>query len=223
MPVVHRQAARYPDAMLEHDEVVRLYSLWRRRTPSDAASLLSSYTARWWIAGGWAIDAFTGSERVHGDLYIGIPREEVEDFISYVSSALDVWAAAGSLTPLLPHQHRGVPVECGNLWLRKSRAAPWEYDVLLEEVRGATWHYKRDPALTKPLDKCLWERAGIRYLKPEIQLLLKAKHARDKDTHDLRCCLQYLDAEDAAWLEEPLREYYPDHKWLKIISGYASK
>ncbi|MCK0089778.1 hypothetical protein HCA61_08325 [Rhodococcus sp. HNM0563] len=205
--------------MLDHDEVLRLYGPWKHRTPQDAADLLRDYPGRWWIAGGWAIDAFVGSGREHGDLDLGVPREEVEQFVDFVSSRLDVWAASGSLTPILPNRSTPILDECGNLWLRVSGAEPWEYDVLLENVRGTTWHYKRAPHVTRPLDECLWNRAGITYLRPEVQLLLKAKHARAKDTFDLNRCLPLLDEASLAWLGEALREESPDHQWLELLES----
>jgi hypothetical protein len=203
--------------VFDHDEMVRLYGPWRHRTPQDAARLLRDYPATWWIAGGWAIDAFVGSARKHGDLDLGIPREDAEHFVDYVSTSLYVWAAAGSLTPILPNQDRRIPNDCGNLWLRASGADPWEYDVMLETVRDNTWHYKRAPKITKPLDDCLWTHEGITYLRPEIQLLLKAKHVRAKDTLDLKRCLPHFDRLSHAWLEKVVRQQYPQHPWLKLL------
>lgn len=52
---------------VDHDETERLYGPWAARTPDDAVDLFEGYAGRWWIAGGWAIDAFTGV-RPHGDL-----------------------------------------------------------------------------------------------------------------------------------------------------------
>jgi hypothetical protein len=104
---------------------------------------------RWWVAGGWAIDAFTGTARAHGDLDIGIPRSEAQSFIEFVDTILEVWAAAGSLTPL-PPDGSSVPEGCGNLWLRASGADPWEYEVLLGDVREQTRVYKRSPPSRGP-------------------------------------------------------------------------
>ncbi|WP_146251989.1 nucleotidyltransferase domain-containing protein [Xylanimonas oleitrophica] len=120
--------------MLSHAETVRLYGPWRGRTPSDAAHLLRDYSRRWWIAGGWAIDAFSGTAREHGDLDISIPRSDLSAFVAFMNGRLDVWAAAGSLTPITDNAHAAVPDACGNLWLRASGADPWEYDVLLGRV-----------------------------------------------------------------------------------------
>jgi hypothetical protein len=208
--------------VLEHAEVVRLYGPWEVRTPRDAADFLRGYPGEWWIAGGWANDAFTGFSRAHGDLDIGIPRTEAEQFIGFVGATLDVWAAAGSLTPL-PRDGSTVPDDCGNLWLRASGADPWEYDVLLEDVHKETWVYKRAPHISRPLKHCLWSRDGITYLRPEIQLLLKAKHARTKDALDLERCLPRLDDSSRAWLAQTLRQQSPRHPWLDKLAASSTE
>lgn len=200
--------------MLSHDEVVRLYGPWRRRTPRDTAILLGEYPSPWWIAGGWAIDAFVGSAREHGDIDIGIPRGDAGTFIEFVAPDLDVWAASGSLTPIPPGKDAAVPDDCGNLWLRPSGADPWEYDVLLESVGDETWSYKHDPDITRPLSECLWSRDGISYLRPEVQLLLKARHPRPKDTVDLERCLPHLGPGECDWLARIIRRAHPNHPWL---------
>lgn len=205
-------------SMPSHDEVVRLYGPWEHRTPQDAAAFLDGYTRHWWIAGGWAIDAFTKTSRVHGDLDIGVPRTDLEDFIEFVSPHLDVWAAAGSLTPIFPGRRTQIPSQCSNLWLRTSGADPWQYDVMLENVQDETWIYKRDSNVTRPLADCLWTENGITYLRPEIQLLLKAKHPRPKDTEDFERCLPRLETTSRTWLTQKLLAERPHHPWLKQLS-----
>lgn len=205
-------------AVLDYAEVVRLYGPWKVRTPREAANFLRGYPGRWWIAGGWAIDAFTGTARAHGDLDIGIPRTEAAGFVAFAGASLDVWAAAGSLTPL-PRDGSSVPADCGNLWLRASGADPWEYDVLLEDVREETWVYKRATHISRPLSHCLWSRDDITYLRPEVQLLLKAKDARTKDAIDLERCLPRLDEFSRAWLAQRLREESPRHPWVDKLAA----
>lgn len=204
--------------MLDHAEVVRLYGPWKVRIPREALNFLSGYSGRWWVAGGWAIDAFTGTARAHGDLDIGIPRAEAEELIKFVDTTMDVWAAAGSLTPLSVGGS-SVPVDCDNLWLRPSGADPWEYDVLLDNVREETWVYKRSSHITRPLSDCLWSRDGIAYLRPEIQLLFKAKHSRRKDTLDFERCLPNLDEDSRTWLTQSLRHENPQHPWIGRLTG----
>lgn len=198
--------------------MVRLYGPWTRRTPQDAAARFGGYAGRWWIAGGWAIDAFVGSAREHGDLDVGIPRGALDEFVRYVSPSLDVWAAAGSLTPLFPGEDHAADNGYGNLWLRAGGAEPWEYDVILEAVRGEVWEYKRDPRITRPLADCLWTQAGLTYLRPEVQLLLKASRSRPKDDLDLERCLPVLDRESLTWLQNSLRIAHPGHRWIERLA-----
>lgn len=204
--------------MADHDEIVRLYGPWQDRSPQDAAELLATYSGSWWVAGGWAIEAFTHVPRPHADLDIGIPRVDVGSFIAHVGAELDVWAAAGSLTPILTGQAGGLAEHCQNLWLRPSGAEPWEYDVLLEHADSTTWTYKRDPRIIRPLAEVLWTREGITFLRPEVQLLLKAKHRRAKDDLDFNQCLQTMDQPSRTWLAASLHLAHPGHPWLDRLA-----
>ncbi len=150
--------------MLDHDEIVRLYGPWQARTPQDAAELFAGYDRPWWIAGGWAIEAFTGVPRDHGDVDPSIPRSDIGALRRHLAGRLDVWEAdSGTLRPLLDGDDE-VTDECENLWLRPSGAEPWEYDVILMHTTPTTWTFKRDARISRPLAEILWERDGIRYL-----------------------------------------------------------
>lgn len=167
--------------VLDHEEMVRLYGPWRARTPHDAVELFRGYNGRWWIAGGWAIEAFTNVPRSHDDVDPSIPRSDVEVLHQHLAGQLDIWQADdGSLRPMLT-QTDALSATCENLWLRASGADPWEYDVILMGASSTTWTYKRDDRISLPLEEILWERDGIPYLRPEVQLLHKAPRCRHKD------------------------------------------
>jgi hypothetical protein len=200
-----------------HVETVNQYGPWRAQTPRDAAELLGAYGGRWWIAGGWAIEAFTGVPRRHGDLDVSIPRSDVAALHEYVAGRLDVWQAdTGDLRPMV-HPTDPLSATCGNLWLRPGGADPWEYDVVLMHITGATWTYKRDARISLPLEEILWARKGISYLRPEVQLLHKAPGLRPKDQADFDACLQLLDPEPRAWLRDALNVAHPGHPWLSRL------
>ncbi len=200
--------------MLDHDEIVRLYGPWKARTPRDAAELFDGYCGRWWVAGGWAIEAFTNSPRRHDDLDPSIARSDVAAFRQHLSGRLDVWAADdGALRPLVG-QDDPLPATCGNLWLRTSGADPWEYDVILMDVTSTRWTYKRDARISLPADEILWTREDIPYLRPEVQLLHKAPGLRPKDQADFEACLPLLEPAPRAWLRSALGIAHPGHPWL---------
>lgn len=199
----------------DHDEIVRLYGPWHERTPAEAARLLDGYPGLWWIAGGWAIEAFTGTHRPHGDLDVSIPRADVPLLRRHLAGRLDVWAAEqGTLRPLTGGIEEVLPHICGNLWLRRSGADPWEYDVILMTATATTWTYKRDPRITAPTPDILWQQDGLTYLRPEVQLLHKAPGLRRKDQADLDACLPLLEAPARTWLRTAVEVAHPDHPWL---------
>lgn len=203
--------------MLDHDEIVRLYGPWLPRTPEDAATLFEGYDGPWWIAGGWAIEAFTGVSRPHGDVDPSIPRSDVGALRQHLAGRLDVWEAdSGTLRPLVDPTDE-VTDSCENLWLRPSGAQPWEYDVILMHATATTWTFKRDARTSLPLAEILWTRDGITYLRPEVQLLHKARGLREKDQADFEACVSLLDNEAREWLRTSLGLAHPGHPWLSDL------
>lgn len=93
-------------------------------------------------------------------------------------------------------------------------------DIQLNDIDGSTWRYKRNPHITRVLSDCFWCHNGISHLRPEIQLLHKAKHVRDNDTVDFQRCLPLLDEPSRAWLAQSLRLENPQHRWLTEIAAH---
>ncbi|GAB3541767.1 hypothetical protein GCM10027403_33580 [Arthrobacter tecti] len=209
--------------MLNAEEIVRLYGPWRHRVPADAVELFSGYPGRWWIAGGWAIEAFTGIHRSHGDLDVSIPRSDVALLRRYLGTRLDVWAAdRGTLRPLIDEVNEPIPSACSNLWLRAGGAEPWEYDVVLMDTTDSMWTYKRDGRVGRATGEILWNLDGVDYLRPEVQLLHKAPGLRPKDQADFESCLPLLDDLDRLWLRSALQVAHPDHPWLTELQAFPS-
>jgi hypothetical protein len=203
---------------MDHDQVVHLYGPWASRTPQDVRELLAGYRGRWWIAGGWAIQAFTGVNRAHGDIDPSVPRSDAALLRRHLLGAFHVWAADdGALRPLT-RDDDAIPPTCSNLWLRRDGAGPWEYDVLLADVADQQWTYKGDARITRSLGDILWTRDGIDYLRPELQLLYKAPRRRGIDQVDFDACAPLLGEAARSWLRWALETAHPGHPWIEALA-----
>jgi hypothetical protein len=56
-----------------------------------------------------------------------------------------------------------------------------------------------------------------RYLRPEIQLLYKAKAPRAKDEADLKALLPAFGRGERTWLAKALEMSAPGHEWLPAL------
>jgi len=211
-----------PISDLSHDEVSRIYGPWKPRTPADVVELFRGYQGRWWIAGGWAIEAYSGIKREHGDLDPSIPRAELSLLRRHLAGRIDLWAADQDTLRILIPQDVGsdderLPPSCENVWARKSGGDPWEYDIILMDTADDRWVYKRDPRTSLPLDEIVWTKDAVPYLRPEIQLLHKAPGLRPKDQADFEAVWPILDPQSRRWLRESLELTHPGHPWLSAM------
>lgn len=220
---------------MEQGEITRLYGSWLPRTPAHVAGLLEGYTGAWWIAGGWSLEALCAVSRPHGDIDVGIPRREAGLLHSFLDGDYDVWAADhGTLRPLITDDDDDegsslaqIGPRCSNLWLRRGEDEPWEYDILLTDIVGdftaadARWVYKRDHRITAAIGEILQKHQGVRYLRPEIQLLHKAHGLREKDAADFAACLPRLDATQRTWLRDALETAHPGYPWIRALNGHT--
>ena len=62
---------------MDDAEFLALYGDWAPRTPNDVARLFDGYDGLWWVAGGWALEAFSGKTRQHGDIDPGVLLDEI--------------------------------------------------------------------------------------------------------------------------------------------------
>lgn len=192
-------------------------------------AIFDGYPGVWWIAGGWALEAFSGRPRPHEDIDLGILRSDLPLLRAHFRGTLDVWAPSSGGVKRLRSDDRiradaddVLPEDGEQVWLRAGADAdadaPWECDILLGPGTPDEWHYKRDPSIRMPMASAVWERDGIRYLQPEIQLLYKAKGLRAKDDADFAAALPLLDERRRRWLADGLTQTIPDHPWLTRLT-----
>ncbi len=185
---------------------------WDAWHPAQIVDRLAGVSAPWCVAAGWALDLFRGGQtREHEDLEIAVPAGHFAE----VRRALSRWeffvVGDGRRWPVdspayeLLHQ----------TWLWDRAPGVYRLDVFREPHDGDTWICRRDETIRLPYDRIIRRTAdGIPYLTPEIVLLFKAKHHRDKDQRDFEGVLPLLDAGQREWLAETLDRVHPNHKWL---------
>jgi hypothetical protein len=193
-------------------------SKWDAWRPEEVAALLEGVDVPWYVAAGWALDLFVGEQRrEHEDLEIAVPNTRFDEF----APALDgfepcVITGPNEATPLA--HARDQLAETHQTWVREPATGLWRFDVFREPSDGNTWICRRDPAIRMPYERLI-ERTddGIPYGRPEVILLYKAKHSRERDEGDFADILPRLDSERKHWLADALELVHPGHRWLSLL------
>lgn len=198
-----------------------VYGPWAPHVPADTLTLLDGLGAPWYVVGGWALEAYTGVSRAHEDVDLVVFRNAVPALRAHLDGRFHLWSlVSGSLRYLAPDvPDDDLPEGFFQLWLRAGAAAPWEYDVLVNPGDATAWVNRRMPDDVRPLADATFVVDGVRYLDPEIVLLFKATHARDKDRADLLATLPHLDGARRTWLRDAIGTTLPGHAWLADIGG----
>ena len=192
---------------------------WKPLRPEDARRWLEEFGAPWWIAGGWALDLFVGHEtRAHEDLDVGCFRADLPRLAEALRGFELHAAQGGRLTRVPPG---GIPgAEVHTLWCRPAAEPEWWLEILLDEREGSDWVFRRNPGVRRPLHELVErEPGGLVYLRPEVQLLYKAKAPRPRDEEDFRTVDPLLGQQARAWLCDALELTHPEHPWLAALRG----
>jgi hypothetical protein len=188
---------------------------WEPLRPAELPGLLSGLGARWWVAGGWAIDLFLGREtRTHEDLDVALLRRDQLALYEHLCG-WDLRYATPEHT-LEPWVGSYLERPVHGIWARRSAGAtaPWTCEFLLNEERDGYWVYRRNDAVTLPLGEIGLERDGVRYLCPEIVLLYKSTENSPKNAADFDVVVPSLGADARHWLAHALVQCDGDHPWL---------
>ncbi|MEX1102724.1 MAG: amino acid transporter [Dehalococcoidia bacterium] len=194
------------------------WGVWDPLTPAEVGELLRGIEAPWWIAGGYAIEAFAGRElREHGDVDVGLLRRDQ----LAVQRTLDGWELhaadpPGTLRPWLPGEH--LPRAIHDIWVREDGDGPWRFQLMLDESEGEEWVFRRDTRVRRELGALTWKRDPLSYIAPEVQLLYKSKGLRAKDQVDFAAAEPVLSDRQRAWLRDALELVEPGHPWLAALS-----
>ncbi len=191
-------------------------SLWDAWHPAEAARRLAGIDAPWAVVAGWSLDLFRGGQvREHEDLEIGVPESGFEA-VRAALPGLELLALVDGTA--LPVDEESL-AESHQTWAREPETGLWRIDVIREPWDGDTWVCRRDPRIRRQRDELIARTTdGIPYQRPEIALLFKAKHTREKDRRDFEEVVPLLDDEARAWLRDALTLVHPGHEWLRALA-----
>ena len=192
---------------------------WSRVAPRQLATALRGVTHPWWVAGGWSIELFTTTAaREHADIDISCFREDVSRLRHTLLDCSFYAALNGALLFLEPADR--VAAHVRTLWCRLPGSRLWDFELMIEERHGDDWCFRRDPEVRLPVTNLTWKHAdGVRVLRPEVQLLYKAKDVRPRDEQDFRAALPQLSDDSRQWLADAIARVHPEHEWLDELRG----
>jgi hypothetical protein len=188
--------------------------VWRPAGIDEVVTLFAASPAPWWIAGGYAIELFTGIHRPHGDIDVLMLHRD-QAAVRQVLDGWDCWVAdppgTGTLRPW-PVNER-LPAHLHDVWCRPAPDEPWRIQVMLDDASGDEWVSRRHPGVRRSIAAIgvLSER-GVPYLAPEIQLFYKAKNPRPKDEWDVAAALPLLSRAARSWLDDAVELAYPGRR-----------
>lgn len=211
-------AALWPAARRAWLERTRFAPLERVR------ALLEPLDLPWMFAAGWALDLYRlDSHHQHAAGLPSRPHEDV-DVILPRESQMPVCQALEQAGYTVHGVREGryvswrEPLEAPDFQMHAHRPEDEMLDLMLTDLSGEHWHYRRDPAISLPLTRARHVSvSGLPYLAPEAALLFKANpsQVRPKDQQDFEGVLPALDAAARAWLSARIGE---GHVWQASLN-----
>ena len=203
----------------EDREFFATYGDWASLTVREVAELMRGFDQPWWVVGGKAIEAFTGVARPHDDIDISFFPDAIPSFRKQFENRYHLWSNHGGTFRLLSAEQPEPLHPLAQIWLRKDARSPWVLDVSPSPGVDGKWQSKRDASHVASLDEVTWiDDRGVRFLNPEVALLFKARHDREKDRSDLSTAWPLLAPEKRQWLLSAVQAFNPQHPWIALLT-----
>ncbi|WP_305752636.1 nucleotidyltransferase domain-containing protein [Mammaliicoccus sciuri] len=177
--------------------------------------LMKNFKKSWFIAGGWALDLYIGKKtRHHEDIEIGIFRNDQ----LYLKDYFKGWKFKKIVNgQVYEWRDEILELPIHEVYVFNENTNE-QIEILLNELNNNEWVYRRDLRITKPLNTTFsYTDLGIPYLNPEIVLLFKTSHTREKDNQDFKFFINQLNDKKREWLSKNLKLTNPNHKWIDYL------
>ena len=186
-------------------------------TPVRVARVLSEAPFPWGIAGGWAIDLWSGAwaRRDHVDTDVAVWRDDAAAVAEFLQPGWEVHLVEEGTFTMWDGSLGGAH----QAWVRRVGDAEWAFELLFEERDDDAWGFRRDRRVGRPADGLIRTVRGLPVVELPVVLLYKAKRHREVDDQDLDAALPQLDQHDRTWLSGAIATAHgPTHPWVARIS-----
>jgi hypothetical protein len=195
---------------------------WDAIAPHHLPAVLAGVGVPWWVAGGWAIDLFAGTAaRRHTDLDVLVLRRDQHAVRQHLAAEWPLFATGAGTADGLTEWPAGVTLEEGSnsVWAAHPDLCAWAFEIVLMDTDGERWAFRRDRRIGGAITEIGWvTRTGLPVLRPEIQLLFKARDRRPKDDRDFAVTAPLLDDVARRWLGAAIETHLgPGHAWLGAL------
>jgi hypothetical protein len=153
---------------------------WCSPGPEHTASLLAGAGVPWWFAGGWAIELFVGKVlRRDSDVDIGCFRDHFRTLLG----VLPVWVVYASAGGNLIRMERGTVLDPAHhtLWCRAIKQLLLGIEILVGEMEGQDWVYRRDRRIRRPTVPGSWLADNIAMTSPRHAWLSREGAGQQRD------------------------------------------
>jgi len=163
---------------------------WKAFSLDDLLKLLDGFD-RWFLDGGVALDHFLGrSSRTHGDIDIGVLSRDFEALLVFlIERGLEVYDACHELKQVnLP----GSSEKSYNYWVADGKH--YKVQVLVYEAEKNLVVFRRNPAMTWPLETFALTIKGVRVVNPLVIYAYKVttRSPEPKDFADVASLLRLV-------------------------------
>jgi hypothetical protein len=215
---VREPLPRSPEEIAEDEYWINLYGPWSALDLAGARDFFAGFDRPWWLVGGWAVEAFTGSPREHEDIDVSILACDAPALREHARGHWHLWTVDNGRLRPMTDRHPDLPEPDAQIWVRRNATSPWVMDLPVTPDQDGLWRNKLPEHVT-PLDEVTWTTGdGVRVLNPEIVLFFKSRLDRTKDRRDLARTLPLLSSDQRTWLQDAVRRLFPDHPWLEQLA-----
>ena len=173
---------------------------WIPFTINELKEIFQECPARWWLAGGYALDCYLGkTTREHEDMDIIVLRDDQLVIQEYLHN-FDLFIAHKTLRKWYKGDIVDSPIQ--DIWVREKSTNSFKLQIMMVDNDEEKILFKHKSSITFSLLDFGFSKCDMQIIKPEIQLLYKFwnKEYREKDILDLIFVLPKLARVEIDWL-----------------------